>query len=116
MIYIRNSLRDVENQPRHTVPESHRETFGKHLRYLRRSRVTYSQEEFARYVGLDRTYISGLERGKRNPTLETIVILARGLDVHPSDLLKTLPKESLGRVRPPKAGRGSSSPATDGRS
>lgn len=112
MIYIRNSLRDVENQPRRTVPESHRETFGKHLRYLRRSRVTYSQEEFARYVGLDRTYISGLERGKRNPTLETIVILARGLDVHPSDLLKTLPKESLGRVRPPKAGRGSASPAT----
>lgn len=114
MIHTQNSLGDVENPPRHTVPESHRETFGKHLRYLRRSRVTYSQEEFARYVGLDRTYISGLERGKRNPTLETLVILARGLDIHPSELLKTLPKESLGRARPAKTGRGSSSPGTGG--
>lgn len=114
MIHSLNSLRDVENQPRHTVPESYREEFGERLRYLRRSRVTYSQGDFAYYVGLDRSYISGLERGKRNPTLETLVILARGLDIHPSELLKTLPKESVGRVRPAKTGRGSSSPGTGG--
>ena len=87
----------MQNQPRHTVPADFRVTFGKHLRYLRKSRLTMSQEHFARSVGLDRTYISGLERGKRNPTLETLVILARGLNVHPSDLLTTLPKESLAK-------------------
>jgi len=50
-----------------------------------------SQEAFAHHVGLDRTYVSGLERGRRNPTLDVIVKLADGLGVHPTELLKTLP-------------------------
>lgn len=40
--------------------------------------------------GLDRTYISGLERRRRNSTLDVIVKLARGLEVKPADLLATL--------------------------
>lgn len=38
-----------------------------------------SQEAFAEKCGLDRTYISGIERGIRNPTLEVLYILATGL-------------------------------------
>ncbi|ACT07408.1 transcriptional regulator, XRE family [Dickeya chrysanthemi Ech1591] len=38
-----------------------------------------SQEAFAEKCGLDRTYISGIERGVRNPTLEVLYILAAGL-------------------------------------
>ncbi|GKW10954.1 MULTISPECIES: helix-turn-helix domain-containing protein [Pectobacterium] len=38
-----------------------------------------SQEAFAEKCGLDRTYISGIERGIRNPTLEIIHIIANGL-------------------------------------
>ncbi|MFB1118765.1 helix-turn-helix transcriptional regulator [Dickeya dadantii] len=38
-----------------------------------------SQEAFAEKCGLDRTYISGIERGVRNPTLEVLYILATGL-------------------------------------
>lgn len=49
-----------------------------------------SQEAFAHDVGLDRTYISGLERGVRNPTLDVIVKLARRLDVKPAELLDTI--------------------------
>ncbi|UPL15684.1 helix-turn-helix domain-containing protein [Microbacterium galbinum] len=74
-----------------TVP-AHRIAFGEHLRELRQVHGWPSQEAFAHHVGLDRTYISGLERSRRNPTLDVIVRLARGLDVHPSELLATIPK------------------------
>jgi transcriptional regulator with XRE-family HTH domain len=72
-----------------TIP-AHRIAFGEHLRDLRRQHGWASQEAFAHHVGLDRTYISGLERGNRNPTLDVIVKLAHGLDVKPADLLATL--------------------------
>lgn len=38
-------------------------------------------------MGLDRTYISGLERGRRNPTLDVIVKLAEALNVQPIELM-----------------------------
>ncbi len=50
-----------------------------------------SQEELADLCGLHRTEISLLERCKRSPRLETIVILARGLKLSsPYDLLKDI--------------------------
>lgn len=72
-----------------TIP-AHRIAFGEHLRDLRREHGWASQEAFALHVDLDRTYISGLERGRRNPTLDIMVKLAHGLDVTPSDLLATI--------------------------
>ncbi|MCO6524080.1 MAG: helix-turn-helix transcriptional regulator [Candidatus Schmidhempelia sp.] len=45
-----------------------------------------SQEAFAYKCGLDRTYISGIERGVRNPTLKIIYIIAQNLDVELSTL------------------------------
>lgn len=45
-----------------------------------------SQEIFADKCGLDRTYISGIERGGRNPTLEVIQVIAKGLDTDMSSL------------------------------
>lgn len=59
--------------------------FGAHIRSLRTA-AGMSQEAFADKCGLDRTYISGIERGVRNPTLEVINVLAKGLNVK----LKTL--------------------------
>lgn len=47
-----------------------------------------SQEEFAFESGLHRTYISGIERGARNPTVLVIQKLAVALDVAPATLLK----------------------------
>jgi transcriptional regulator with XRE-family HTH domain len=65
-----------------------RTQFAANLRH-HRNRVGLSQEALADICGLHRTEISLLERCKRSPRLETIVILARGLGLSsPGELLK----------------------------
>ncbi|WP_368487301.1 helix-turn-helix domain-containing protein [Celeribacter sp. HF31] len=61
------------------------EDFGKRLRELRKAQG-YSQEGFALTVELDRTYISGIERGERNPGLKTILRIAEALEVPVAEL------------------------------
>jgi len=58
--------------------------FGKRLRELREDKGM-SQETLAHEAGLDRTYISGVERGKRNISLENIERLALALGVEIKD-------------------------------
>ncbi|NRN30365.1 cell morphology transcriptional regulator XreR1 [Photorhabdus heterorhabditis] len=59
--------------------------FGQRVRYIRVA-SGMSQEAFADKCGLDRTYISGIERGVRNPTLEVINVIASGLQIELKDL------------------------------
>lgn len=47
----------------------------------------FSQESFADYCGLHRTYISGIERGVRNPTVIILDKIARALKVPAGTLL-----------------------------
>ena len=49
-----------------------------------------SQEEFADQVGLDRTYVSGIERGLRNPTFLVLLRMAQVLSIAPTRLLEDL--------------------------
>ncbi|WP_457747586.1 helix-turn-helix domain-containing protein [Sulfurimonas sp.] len=49
-----------------------------------------SQEELAYLSSFDRTYISLLERAKRNPSFYNLLKLSKGLDIPLSDLLKGL--------------------------
>ena len=63
--------------------------FGEQLKKFRKER-NISQEELAFKAELDRTYISGLECGKRNPTLKILVKLAISLNMSPCELLKNL--------------------------
>jgi transcriptional regulator with XRE-family HTH domain len=66
---------------------SAREQFAANLRRAR-DRSGLSQEALADECDLHRTEISLLERSKRSPRLETIVILARGLGLKsPGELL-----------------------------
>jgi len=65
------------------------ESFGKNLRKARKERGL-SQEKLALDAGFDRTYISMLERGKRNPSLVTICLIASHLEVSPYTLLEDL--------------------------
>ncbi|MBN3342821.1 helix-turn-helix transcriptional regulator [Pectobacterium brasiliense] len=59
--------------------------FGQRVKTLR-LQAGLSQEAFADKCGLDRTYISGIERGVRNPTLEVIGVIADGLGIELKDL------------------------------
>lgn len=63
-----------------------REQFGKNLR-AQRERLGLSQEEVGERADLHRTEISLLERAARDPRLSTMVKIAHGLGVPPSDLL-----------------------------
>jgi transcriptional regulator with XRE-family HTH domain len=52
----------------------------------RRNKLGLSQEKLADRCGFDRTYISMLERGKRNPSLLNLLRLAYGLGTSVSKL------------------------------
>jgi transcriptional regulator with XRE-family HTH domain len=64
--------------------------FGANLRDARTASAM-SQEQLALNADLDRTYVSLLERGKRNPSLHIIALLAHILNVTPSSLLEDVP-------------------------
>nr|WP_086954369.1 helix-turn-helix transcriptional regulator [Xenorhabdus innexi] len=66
-------------------PNNIKSLFGQRIRYLRRE-AGMSQEAFADKCGLDRTYVSGIERGVRNPTLEIIYVIANGLQIELNEL------------------------------
>ena len=54
--------------------------FGKRVRELRTTRGL-SQEELAFKSGVHRTYLGGIERGERNPSLRNISAIAKALGV-----------------------------------
>ena len=59
---------------------------GRNLRAYRLERG-YSQEAFADYMGVHRTYVGAVERGERNLTLQTLEKIAEFLNVDPRELL-----------------------------
>jgi transcriptional regulator with XRE-family HTH domain len=60
--------------------------FGRRVRALRTARAQ-SQETFADTCGIDRTYISGIERGRRNVGLKNIGVIADALGLTLSEPL-----------------------------
>ena len=63
--------------------------FGNRVRELRKAQGL-SQEVFASLCGLDRTYISGIERGVRNISLINLFVLASALRISVSELMQEL--------------------------
>jgi transcriptional regulator with XRE-family HTH domain len=75
-----------------------RQQVGLNVRQVRKERG-WSQEDLAFESGLDRTYISGVERGVRNPTVLVLHELAQALKVPAGRLLavpELRPKVSKG--------------------
>jgi transcriptional regulator with XRE-family HTH domain len=64
-----------------------RQIFGSNLRRIRTDRGL-SQEALADLAGIDRTYVSALERQVYSASIDTIEKLATVLDVKPTELLE----------------------------
>jgi len=62
------------------------EAFGKAIKKLRKEK-NLSQEGLAAASSLDRSFISLLENGRKQPSLVTIFQLAKALDIVPSQLI-----------------------------
>lgn len=69
-----------------------RKLVGKNLKFFRQKKGL-TQEQFSELSGFSQQYLSGLEQGKRNPTIVTIYELARALGISHVDLVKP-PRES----------------------
>lgn len=61
---------------------------GRNVRQLRQAKGL-TQEQLAFDADLDLTYVGGIERGKRNPSLLVMVRLSAALGVTPPDLLQS---------------------------
>ncbi|REE90612.1 DNA-binding XRE family transcriptional regulator [Paenibacillus taihuensis] len=66
--------------------------FGDLLKQAR-LKAGMTQETLAFQAELDRTYISLLETGKRQPTLMTLFALSKALELRPSDIIKEIEKK-----------------------
>jgi transcriptional regulator with XRE-family HTH domain len=70
--------------PRHdSVPKK----LGLNIR-KRREALDFSQEMLAEKAGLDQTYISGIECGKRNPGIKNVARIAKALGIKTTVLLE----------------------------
>ncbi len=61
--------------------------FGRNVARIRDERG-FSQDKLAEKADLDRTYLSGIERGVRNPGIKVVIRLARALGVTVDQLCK----------------------------
>ena len=74
------------SQTQNDGPQHPMTVFGAVVR-RRRCALGLSQQKLGEQCGLTQEYISGIERGTRNPTLKSIWTLAGGLEASPGDLL-----------------------------
>ncbi len=65
------------------IPMSLQEQFGSRVKELR-LQLNLSQEAFAYKAGIDRTYVTGIETGRRNVSLQIIEKVIKGLEVTPT--------------------------------
>lgn len=74
-----------------------REDFARNVRKLRHARGL-SQEALAYEAGIDRTYISALERGVYSATIDMVAKIAVALEVDPAILLQKPIRSSRGKA------------------
>lgn len=64
-------------------------SFGNHLKKLREEK-NLSQEELAHRASLDRTYISGVENGRRNISLKALNSVAKAMEINLAELFEDI--------------------------
>jgi transcriptional regulator with XRE-family HTH domain len=70
------------------------EMFGERVRQLREARKL-SQEKLAQAADLTTSFVSTLERGRKTPSLTTVLKLARGLEVDAAELFAGFTYDAL---------------------
>ena len=65
--------------------DAYQAAFGRYIRHMRALRGS-TQEEVAHRAGVHVTYLSGIERGLRNPSLKNIKAIAAALGVNTAEL------------------------------
>lgn len=68
--------------------EKTREKIGRRIRDLRIDRLKMSQNEFARFLNVDRTYLSRVELGKQNITIDTLEMFCNKLNISFSEFFE----------------------------
>lgn len=63
---------------------------GKHIRELRKQKLNATQEEFSRMIGWDRTYLSRVEAGKQNITIDNFEMICQKLGITPKEFFDDL--------------------------
>jgi DNA-binding XRE family transcriptional regulator len=63
--------------------------YGERLRHLRETN-RYTQKQLADYLGIDRSFISDVERGKKNLSLSFAETIAQGFNVSLADFLRDI--------------------------
>lgn len=74
------------------MTQNEEEIFGRILQEERKAKKI-SQEKLAKLTGLDRTSISLIENGKRNPTFTTILKICSALEIEPSEIFSIYEKK-----------------------
>ncbi len=72
------------------------EKIGNRIKELRINKLKITQEEFAKILGVDRTYLSRVESGKQNLTLNTLIDICSKLDVSLSEFFGPLDQKENG--------------------
>lgn len=73
-------LMNIMSEAEGPTKEQIRKALGQCIKILRRDRGI-AQEELARKAGVDRAYMGGLERGLHTPSIETVIRIARALNL-----------------------------------
>lgn len=69
-----------------------KEVFGSVLQKIRNEKGM-SQEKLANLANLDRSYISRLERGIQNPSLNNLFAISKALDISPHEFVRLVENE-----------------------
>ena len=64
-----------------------------------RNRRGFTQEELAEKVDINPKYLSSIERGNENPTLNTLIKLSESLDVNLNDIFHQIEIEDLEKIK-----------------
>lgn len=90
----RANLVGLASKPKVTMSTSEQiEEFGREVR-RRRESLNMTLEGMSEVCGLTPNYIGTIETGKRDPSLTTVMALAKGLNVRAGELLGSIPELS----------------------